>query len=73
MNIVILQLFEMVDTSFFAHPHDERPVTRLVNIYWLNIKRGKKLGFQLPIGNLLSKKFLYKYFAFSPCLGQLLH
>ena len=31
----------------FAHPRDQRAVTRLENVHQLNIRRDKKLGFQL--------------------------
>ena len=39
--------FWLVDTWFFAHPRVQRAVTRLENVHQLNIRRGKKLGFQL--------------------------
>ena len=39
--------FWLVDTWFFAYPRDQRAVTHLGNVRQLNIKRDKKLGFQL--------------------------
>ena len=34
-------------SDFFAYPRDQRAVTRLENVRHLNIRRGKKGGFQL--------------------------
>ena len=39
--------FWLVNGWFFAHPHDQDAVTRLENVHQLNIRRDKKLGFQL--------------------------
>ena len=39
--------FWLVDTWFFAHPRDQRTVTRLENVGQLNIRRCKKLNFLL--------------------------
>ena len=39
--------FWLVDTWTFAHPRDHRAVARLENVRQLNIRRGKKLSFQL--------------------------
>ena len=39
--------FWLIGTCFFAHPLDQRAVTRLENVRQLNIRRGKKLDFQL--------------------------
>ena len=48
--------FWFVFTWFFPHPHDQRAVTRLENVRQLNIRRGKKPGFQLsqrqPLWNI---------------------
>ena len=38
----------LVDTWFFAHLRHRRAVTHLENVRQLNIRPGKKLGFQLP-------------------------
>ena len=38
----------LVKTWFFAHWHHQPAVTRLENVRHLNIRRDKKLGFQLP-------------------------
>ena len=38
--------FWLVDTWFFAHWRDQRVVTCLENVRQLNIRQGKKLGFQ---------------------------
>ena len=43
----LLLEYWFVDTWCFAHPRDQRTVTRLENVLQLNIRRGKKLGFQL--------------------------
>ena len=40
--------FWLVDTWFFTHWHHQRAVTRLENVGQSNIRRGKKLDFQLP-------------------------
>ena len=45
--------FWLVNTWFFAHPHDHRAVTCLNNIHQLNIRRGKKLDSNCHIHNLL--------------------
>ena len=42
---LILELW-LVDTWFFAHTRNQHNVTRLENVRQLNIRRGKKLGFQ---------------------------
>ena len=39
--------FKRCDTGFFAHPHDQRAVTGFEDVRQLNIRRGKKLAFQL--------------------------
>ena len=39
--------FWLVDTCFFAHPHDQRAVNRLENVRQLNIMPGKELDFPL--------------------------
>ena len=51
--------FWLVDTWFFAHWRHQRAVTRLEIVGQLNIRRSKKLGFQLshrpPLYNKKSK------------------
>ena len=39
--------FWLVNTWFSAHWRRQRAVTRLENVRQLNLRRGKKLGFQL--------------------------
>ena len=39
--------FWLVDTWFFVYPRDQSAATRLENVRQLNIRRGKKLSFQL--------------------------
>ena len=39
--------FWLVSTWFFAHWRHQRAVTHVENVRQLNIRRGKKLGFQL--------------------------
>ena len=48
--------FWMVGTWFLAHPRDHRAVTHLENVHQLNIRRAKKLSFQLPHRQLLERK-----------------
>ena len=45
---LFLEFWLVVDTWFFAHWRHRRAVTCLENVNQLNIRRGKKLGFQLP-------------------------
>ena len=67
----------LVNTWFFAHWHHQPAVTRLENVRHLNIRRGKKLGFQLPhrqtskiskmkmFSRIYGKKLTYDKFRFS--------
>ena len=45
-HYLFLELW-LVDTWFFVHPCDQHAKTRLGNVRQLNIRRSKKLGFQL--------------------------
>ena len=46
-QLFLIAEYWLVDTWFFAHPRDQRAVTRLENVHQFNKKRGKKLGFEL--------------------------
>ena len=46
-NLTLFIEFWLVGTWFFAHWRHQRAVTRLENVHQLNIRRDKKLGFQL--------------------------
>ena len=48
--------FWLVNTWFFAHWRHQRAVTRLENVRQLNIRRDKKLGFQLSHRQPLTPK-----------------
>ena len=50
--------FWLVNTWFFAHWRHQRAVTSLKNLRQLNIRRGKKLGFQY-IGNLFGRALIF--------------
>ena len=58
--------FWLVDTWFFAHPCDQRAVTRLENVHQLNTRRGKKLGLQLShIDNLILENWSVFHYLWS--------
>ena len=52
----------MIRTWSFAHPQNQRAVTRLKNARQLSIRRGKKLGFQLFYRQPLITKFATEVF-----------
>ena len=74
----LLLEFWLVDTWFFARWRHQRAVTCVENVRQLNIRRGKKLGFQLsnkqPLGLFLKTStwtlLIYIFFFYLGFLSQ---